>query len=585
LPIQSVSRRPELTINRPATRWEFRTADPAAQRRIEKEVGLPPLVARILTARGFDDPEQARRFLQPRLSQLHDPFGLKGMEAAVERVARALGDGEAIQVYGDYDVDGITGTAILMLTLRELGAAAVDYYIPNRLTEGYGINTTAIDLLAAEGARLIISVDCGIRAVAEAEHARGLGVDLIITDHHEPGPELPDAVALINPKQPGCDYPFKGLAGTGVAFKLAHGVLKRCHPDPAAARAFLTSLIDLVTLGTVADVVPLRDENRSLVAHGLGMLRATERPGLRQLLAVAEYQPRKVDAGSIGFVLGPRLNAAGRTEHALHGVELLLSDDESHARDLASKLDGLNTRRREIEKQILDEALALIEEQGAGKVIVVAQDEWHHGVLGIVAARILGLFYRPTIVLGVSEGKAKGSGRSIAGFDLHEALLRCDDYLEQYGGHAMAAGMSLDPDRIDAFRAAINAHADDVLDEATLRPLVMIDAPAEPSDLTEAGIGALAALAPHGQDNPKPIVALEGYTLIEPPRVLKERHLKLKLVAPDGRPLTALAWGMADRHGELNGHGQQLRLAGTPFVNEWNGRRTVELELVDFKLD
>ena len=582
--IQSVPRRSELTINRPATRWEFRPADPAAQRRIEKEVGVPPLVARILAARGLDGPEEARRFLDPRLSGLHDPFELKGMEAAVERIARALRDGEAIQIYGDYDVDGITGTAILMLTLRELGAE-VDYYIPHRLNEGYGINAEAIERLAAEGARLIISVDCGIRAVAEAEHARGLGVDLIITDHHEPGPELPDAVAVINPKQPGCDYPFKGLAGTGVAFKLAHGVLKRCHRDPAAARAFLTSLIDLVTLGTVADIVPLRGENRSLVAHGLGMLRATERPGLRQLMAVADYQPRKVDAGAIGFVLGPRLNAAGRTEHALHGVELLLSDDERHARDLATKLDGLNTRRRQIEQRILDEALALIEEQGTDKVIVVAQDEWHHGVLGIVAARILRLFYRPTIVLGVSEGKAKGSGRSIAGFDLHEALSSCDDHLEQYGGHTMAAGMSLDPDRIDAFRAAINAHADEVLDEATLRPLVMIDAPAKPSDLTEAGIEPLAALAPHGQDNPKPIVALDGYTLIESPRVLKDRHLKLQLAAPDGRPLTALAWGMIDRYGELTGHVEQLRLAGTPFINEWNGRRTVELELVDFKLD
>ena len=565
----------------PAPRWELRPQNPACAALLEREAHLPPLVARILAARGHLGCDSALAFLAPSLQHTHDPFAMRGIPEAVARIAAALAARESIWIYGDYDVDGVTATSILHLTLAELGAAP-DYYIPHRVTEGYGLNDDALRHIAAEGARLVVTVDCGITACAQAELAAELGLDLIITDHHQPGPALPRAAAVVNPNQPDCAYPFKGLAGAGVAFKLAHALLKRLHPDPAAAHAFLKGLLDLVALGTVADIVPLEGENRALVHHGLAALRATRRPGLVSLFASASLTREKLNCGTIGFALGPRLNAAGRTEHAYFGAELLLTLDSARASDLAGQLEHFNLNRRRIEQEILDEALTLAEPYAADRVIVVEQHGWHHGVLGIVASRLLARFYRPVLVLSIEGDSARGSARSVAGFDLHAALTACGEHLIRYGGHKMAAGLELTVENIPAFRQAINAHAAAAMDESTLQPVLTIDTIATPADLTPATVKALEKLAPHGQNNPKPIVAIKNCTLLERPRILKEKHLKLTLCTESGTTLAALGWNMAEKATELNALvGKPISIAGSLTLNVWNGRESVEMELKD----
>lgn len=563
-------------------RWNHRAADSAICNALAAELKIAPVVARILAARGFTDPGVAQLFLNPSLAQIHNPNDLLGMEKAVDRISRAVRCGEKVWIWGDYDVDGITATAMLMLTLEELGCP-VDYYIPHRVNEGYGLNSQAIEQLAGEGATLIVTVDCGVSAMAEARLAKKLGVDLIITDHHEPGPSLPDACAVINPKQPGCNYPCKGLSGSGVAFKLAHALLKALHPDESRAREFLKSLLDLVMMGTVADVVPLTGENRCLVAGGLDRMRNHPRLGIARLAEIAHLPPKKIDAGSIAFVLAPRLNAAGRTEHALFAVELLLTKDDARARELAGKLDQFNENRRAIESETVTEAMRLIEPFRNDQVLVVAQDGWHHGVLGIVASRIQSIFYRPVIVISIDQESAKGSGRSIAGFDLYEALCQCAGHVEQFGGHRMAAGMSLAAQNIDKFREAINSHAREHLSDEILTPGIDIDTVATPGELTHAAVQQIEALAPFGIDNPKPIIAIDGMRLIEEPRIMKERHIKLWLAAPDGKPMAALGWSMVKRLNELSVSGGKISLAGTPILNTWNNRTTVELEMKDFQ--
>jgi single-stranded-DNA-specific exonuclease len=567
----------------PPARWVARSFDAEVARALAAATGLPPLVARVLAARGVSDAAEADRFLQPSLAQIHDPFLMKGVERAVERVGRALAAGESIVVYGDYDVDGLTSMTILHQTLAELGAR-VDYYIPHRLNEGYGLNGEAIEELAGRAAKLIVTVDCGVSAVAEAKLARELGVDLVITDHHQPGGTLPDAFALVNPLQPGCEYPDKSLSGVGVAFKLAHALLKKLHPDAERGKALLKSMLDLVALGTVADVVPLVGENRALVAAGLEALRRTERIGLRRLCERAGLKQPLLDASHISFGLAPRLNAAGRTEHAMFGAQLLITDDTREAARLADQLEGFNNNRRAIEQDMLGEALGMLGPTVDDRVVVVAQDGWHPGVLGIVAARIVGLLHRPVFVIGIDGDMAKGSGRSIPGFDLHAALTACDGCLVRYGGHKMAAGLTVAANRLDDFRRAVNAHAAVALDDETMRPLIEIDAHADADELTPETVRALERLAPHGPGNPKPVIALTDLQLIDDVQVMKGRHIKLRTAGPRGQWLTALGWNMAHRAAELERYRGKIRLAGSPTINEWNGRTNVELVMKDFQI-
>jgi single-stranded-DNA-specific exonuclease len=567
----------------PPARWVLRPADETAARRLADETGLPPLVGRILAARGIATADAVARFLQPSLTHLNDPFQMKGIHEAVARIGRALDAGEVVWIYGDYDVDGLTAMAILREALRELGGT-VDYYIPHRLNEGYGLNGEAIGELAGRGATLIVTVDCGISALEEARLARRLGVDLIVTDHHEPGEALPEVCAIVNPLQPGCPYPCKTLAGVGVAFKLAHALLKTRHPDPEQAKTLLMSMLDLVALGTVADMVPLTGENRALVTAGLERLRRSKRPGLRRLCERAGLKQALLDASHISFGLGPRLNAAGRTEHATFAAELLITDDAHEAGRLAEQLEGFNNNRRAIEQTMLAEALEMLKPCLGDRVIVIAQDGWHPGVLGIVAARIVTLLYRPALVIGIDGETGKGSGRSIPGFDLHGALAACADCLARFGGHKMAAGLTIAAERIDELRRRLNAHAAATLDEETLRPLVEIDAHAAVTDLTPETVRALEQMAPYGSDNPKPVVALTDLKLVDDPLVMKGRHLKLRAAGPRGQMLTALGWNMAHRLSALERYRGTIRLAGTPTINEWNGRTSVELVLKDFQV-
>ncbi|HEX8909937.1 MAG TPA: single-stranded-DNA-specific exonuclease RecJ, partial [Anaeromyxobacteraceae bacterium] len=448
-----------------ARRWVEVACDDAVAARLSRELGLDPLAARVLACRGLADPADANRFLDPKLSDLPDPFLMSGMERAVERLARALEAGERIALYGDYDVDGVTSTALLAGFLRAAGGDVLTY-VPHRLVEGYGLNTDAVRRLAEGGARLLVSLDCGITSVAEVRAAAELGVDAVVVDHHTVPVELPAAVAILNPHQPRCGYPYKPLAAVGVTFCLAMALRKRLReagrfgatrPEPNLRQA-----LDLVALGTVADVVPLTGVNRILVRWGLEELARTGRPGLRALKRVAGIADgAPVGAGQVGFRLGPRLNAAGRLDDAGRGVRLLLSRDEGEATALADELDRENRARQEIEHQILEQAVVQAEERVAAgaRGLVLWRESWHPGVVGIVASRVVERFHRPAVLVGVANGAGKGSGRSIEAFHLHDALTACAGHLQRFGGHKHAAGVTVDPAALPAFRGAFEAFA------------------------------------------------------------------------------------------------------------------------------
>jgi single-stranded-DNA-specific exonuclease len=565
----------------PEARWEFRPADPERARRVQSAAGVPPLVARILDARGLESPEDVQEFLAPTLAGIHDPFLLKDMDAAVERVQAAIGRGESICVYGDYDVDGITATAIMKSTFAFLDVPC-ETYIPHRMTEGYGLRPESVRLLAERGVRLLITVDNGMTAHEAVDEANALGMDVIVTDHHQPNGPSPRALAVINPKQADCCYPFDELCGAGLAFKLAHALLRRASKDPDAARAFLKDLLDLVAVGTVADVAPLIGENRTLVAHGLRILREGRRLGMRSLMDLLPFSG-EINSDNLGFTLAPRINAAGRTEHADYALELLLSGDPRQARDLAGLLDRFNEDRRKIESDITAEALSLIDEDSSDPIIVIEQEGWHQGVVGIVASRLLDRYHRPSIVLGIEGDIAKGSARSISGFNMHAALSACSAHLLQFGGHTMAAGLTLKRADIPSFRESLQQYAHSVLREEDMARRIFIDTSATPSEITLETVEQLDRLRPFGAANPKPLIAIDGLGLLEEPRVLKERHLKLRLGSADGIALDAIAFGMAPRRDRLLRNRSTLRVAASLTINNWGGRSRVELELKDFK--
>lgn len=569
---------------RPPAIWKVRAADSSVVDRLQSEGGFSPLVARVMAARGYESAEAAADFLEPALAKAHDPLTLGPMASALERIAKAIDSEEAIWIFGDYDVDGITATAILKTTFEFLGVS-VRTYIPHRLTEGYGLSVVAIEKIAKQGAGLIITVDNGISAIEEIEAAAGLGIDVIVTDHHQPGPVLPGACAVLNPHLSDANYPFLDLAGVGVSFKLCHAILKDRGVEPERARPFLRSLLDLVALGTVADSVPLTGENRIFVAHGMNVLRTTTRPGLRSLMDLMNLDAKSLKAGNLAFSFAPRLNAPGRTDRAEYALELLLATQPSEARELAILLDQMNDERRRIEADITDEALAMVEEEKDDPVLVLAQDGWHQGVVGIVASRLIERYYRPSIVLSVEDDWAKGSARSIKGFDMHAALEHCQEHLERFGGHKMAAGLRLKTDRLDEFREAIHDYARSILQPEDLAPKVHLDATVDSADITLESVEQLSMLEPFGMANPKPLVAIEDLQLVEEPQVLKGKHLKMRLVAPDGRSFWAIGFSMGDRVSELNHRGGTLRLAANPFINRWGGRKKLELELKDFQVE
>jgi single-stranded-DNA-specific exonuclease len=567
-----------------APRWESLSCDDAAADRLASTLNIAPVVAKLLCQRGFSDPERAARFLNPRLEHLHDPMALAGMSLAVDRILRAIANKERIAIHGDYDVDGVTSTVILRRALELLGADVV-HFIPERLKDGYGLQPSAIERLHADRVALVISVDCGIRGAEAARRARELGVDLIITDHHEPDVELPPALAVINPKRADCTYPDKYLAGVGVALKVVQALCLRTN-----RQAWLPGFIKVAAIGTLADVVPLVGENRVIAKLGLDLLsKGPHKVGLRALLEVSGLTGKTIDSYHIGFMLAPRVNAAGRMSTPDIAARLLLAADETMAeevRELAQQLDGENVRRQEEEAEILAAAKKVVTtdpEIGARSVLVVAGDGWHRGVIGIVASKLVDAFHRPAIVLSVEDGIAHGSCRSIPQFDMLGALERCAHLLTRFGGHRQAAGLALGADRIRELRQAVNDVADEVLGPDDLMPRLRID-----GDLTFRGItggvaAGVAALAPFGAGNPRPVFAAHGVEIIDGPRKLKERHLKMAL-KQDGRIFRAIAWRAAERHDDLTEHKAAIDVAFSLDQNQYNGETFVELSIADFRL-
>ena len=566
-----------------APRWETIACDDAAAERLAGELSIPPVVARLLCQRGLGTPEVAHRFLNPVLDHLNDPMALADMAKAVDRIEAAIARRERIAIHGDYDVDGVTSTVILRKALELLGAD-VTHFIPERLRDGYGLQPASIDRLHADGVALIVSVDCGIRGADAALRARELGVDLIITDHHEPDAALPAALAVINPKRTDCTYPDKDLAGVGVALKLVQALCKRTGREN-----WLPGFIKLAAIGTLADVVPLVGENRVIAKVGLDLLtKGPHKVGLRALLDISGLTGKTIDSYHIGFMLAPRVNAAGRMSTPDLAARLLLASDEAmadEARLLAQQLDGENVKRQEEEAEILAAARKIVQtdpEVGARAVLVVAGEGWHRGVIGIVASKLVDAFHRPAIVLSVEDGVAHGSCRSIPSFDMLAALELCAPFFIRFGGHKQAAGLTMEAARVREFRSVINDRAEGLLGPEQLMPRLRIDADLGFRSITSQVAAGIASLAPFGAGNPKPIFAARGVEIIDGPRKLKERHLKMAL-KQDGRVFRAVAWRAAEKHDQIHGSRHAIDVAFSLEQNQYNGETYVELTLADLR--
>ena len=563
--------------------WETVPCDVAQVDMVARELGVSPITARLLCSRGLGDLECARRFLAPSLDDLHDPFLLTDMVPAVERILGAIARKERIAIHGDYDVDGVTSTVILRRALELLGADVI-HFIPERLRDGYGLQIPALDRLHADGVRLVISVDCGIRAADAARHAASLGLELIITDHHEPDATLPPALAVINPKRDDCRYPDKNLAGVGVALKVVQALCLR-----SGRVSWLPSFVKIAAIGTLADVVPLTGENRIIAKLGLGMLSAgPHKIGLRSLLDVCGLTGKEIDSYHIGFVLGPRVNAAGRMSTPDIAARLLLASDESmaeEARGLAEQLNSENLRRQKEEANIIAEARKVVEtdlDVGSRTVIVVAGDGWHRGVIGIVASKLVDAFNRPAIVLSRDGDIAHGSCRSISSFNMLAALESCAELMTKFGGHMQAAGLTIESSRIRELRDRINAYADGCLQPDDLRPRLWIDGSLTFRSISEQVTSELSALAPFGAGNPRPVFRASGVEIVDGPRLLKERHLKMAF-RQEGRVMRGIAWRAADRERFVAAHRGAIDVAFSLEQDNWNGERYLQLSVADFR--
>ncbi len=575
-------------------RWRVRPHDAALITRMERAAGISSVVAQLLAARGITDASLVRDFLDTKLSQLRDPELLPGLPDAADRIHGAIARGQRIVIYGDYDADGMTATAILYRCLR-LVRANVGYYVPNRMDEGYGLNQDALHKLAHAGAAMVVSVDCGIGSVAEAVTARQLGLELIITDHHQMGLELPPAAAIVHPQLPGSTYPFPYLCGAGIAFKLAWAICQRMSEAKrvsAPLRDFLMSALGLAAIGTVADVVPLVDENRVLVKHGLRSLQAHPTPGIAALIRQTGLDKKSALASEdIGFTIGPRLNAAGRLGQAQLGVEMLFTEDVARAAALAEYIEQLNENRLHLERSIYLAASKQIKERfdpTQNAALVLADRGWHQGVIGIVAGRLAERFHRPVVMIALDELGSKpgtGSARSIAGLDLHQALGTCREFLVQHGGHAAAAGLRIDEAQVDQFRAHFCQNVELLLGGSAPTPEVTLDAETSLAELNVATIRDMERLAPFGQGNPRPLLCATQVKMAEKPRSLGQgdRHLSVPLVQ-HGVQLRALAFNRGEWLSELSAVDEPVDVAFRPVINEFRGRQSVELHLSDWRV-
>ena len=546
-------------------------------------IGVNPIIARLLCMRGLADPEQAERFLNPSIEHLHDPFKLADMRLAVERLEGALARRERIAIHGDYDVDGITSTVILRRALELLGGDVV-HFIPERLRDGYGLQPAAIDRLHADGVKLIVSVDCGIRSTDAALRARALGVDLIVTDHHEPEGSLPPALAVINPKRRDCTYPDKHLAGVGVALKLVQALCER-----AGKGRYLPAFVKIAAIGTLADVVPLVGENRVIARLGLASLsQGPHTIGLRALLDASGLTGKTIDSYQVAFILAPRVNAAGRMSTPDIATRLLLARDETmgdETRALAQQLNDENLRRQQEEAELVVDARKAIENDpavGAHNVLVVGGAGWHRGVIGIAASKLVDAYHKPAIVLSIDGDVAHGSCRSIPDFNMLAALEHCADLFVKFGGHHQAAGLTMDAGRVPEFRARVNAYADQVLEPDQLRPRLRIDGPLSLTAINHDLMRALDSMGPFGMANPRPVFHATGVEIVDGPRTLKERHLKMTF-SQDGRRFRAIAWRAAERAEVLTRNRAAVNLAFSLEKNEFKGETYLELNVADFQ--
>ena len=547
---------------------------------LSSALGIQPVTAQILLLRGVTTAEQGGNFLYPKLSSLPDPDLLPDMPIACHRLEQALSLGEKIAIHGDYDVDGITGCTLLVEWLRALGGK-VQYHIPLRLKDGYGLSADAIQQAKDDGCSLIISVDCGVSAFAEADLAGELGLDLIITDHHQPPENLPDCLALINPHLPTNRFPWKELSGVGVAFFLLIGLRRYLRENgyfSAREEPDLRKGLDLVALGTIADIVPLGGVNRILVKSGLQYLESGQRPGIASLKKVADV--KNVTSGTVGFRLAPRLNAAGRLEDATLGVKLLLGEKPEDSDPLAELLDGFNRERQVIERQTLAEAIALVEEQDRPerRTIVLASENWHSGVIGIVASRLVERYHRPTVLIAIENGMGKGSARSITGFNLYQGLKESSSSLSGFGGHAMAAGLSIVEENLDTFCDDFEQVATRILSADDLIPVSYHDGEIKLSDLTLELLQELENLNPYGAGNPAPVFVSRHCT-VHAARILSGKHIKFD-VEQDGCQVGCIAFGCAERFDQLSG---RVDILYKPEINRWRGNESVQLQIVDFQ--
>ena len=559
-------------------KWIIAADDPQRSAALRRELLLPRLTARVLAARGVETAEQAQAFLDSSCGRIHDPFLLADMRKAVEEIEKAIAAKEKIAVYGDYDVDGVTATCILIRYLRSRGADCT-YYIPDRLGEGYGLNTAAIRQLYGEGCRLLITVDSGITAVEEAEFAARLGLRLIITDHHECKEALPQAYAVVNPRRPDCPYPFRELAGVGVAFKLICA-LESAQP----VEKLIAQYGDIVAVGTIADVMPIVEENRAIVAQGLNLLARTQNPGLRALLSTLGLNDKPVTSNSVSFVMAPRINAAGRMGGASLAARMFLTDSLDEAEELAQTLCDLNRARQEEENRIYQEIVAWLEQdprRHQKKALVLWGDGWHNGVIGIVASRLADRYGVPCVLISMTGDSGKGSGRSIKGFNLYSALEQNAALLEKYGGHELAVGLSIHRDQLEPFRASIEELAETMGAGEEVVPSVAVDCSVGPEELSRDEVIGLSVLEPFGMGNPQPCFAMQNVVIEELTPISRDRHVKM-LLSKGGKSFYAFAFGMGARTCAFV-RGDLLDIAFSAEINRYKNRESVQLVLKDVR--
>lgn len=572
------------SLKKKSKKWLVRDTDPRAAE-FAAHLGVSPIVAGLLLARGYQDETSARTFLNPSLDQLHDPFLMHGMKDAVQRVLRAIDNQEPILIYGDYDVDGTTGTAVLLRALRMLGATA-GFHVPHRFTEGYGIQQAALEKAAHDGYKLVISVDCGIRAHEPLVWARDNGLDIIITDHHLPDEDegSPPALAVLNPNQHGCNYPDKSLAGVGVAFKLIHALFRERGKE-----SVVPGFLKMVAIGTVADVAKLTGENRAIVALGLSDLPRARNHGLLALIEIAGCgEDGEMTAYDLGFRIGPRINAAGRMDAARAVVELFEATEKEEARRLAEHLDTRNRERMEAQREIFNRAIEEFEKSGTDMSLcyaaVIAGDGWHRGVIGLAASKIAERLNRPCVVISLDGDIGHGSARSIEAYHLFDGLTSCRDLLEKFGGHSHAAGLSIRREQIEGFRRRLNEHAASCLSEDDLAPALRIDAQIEAKELGFQFSQDLRALEPFGAGNPRPVFVTRNFRVLSEPQIIKEQHLKLRVAGNDNRPMEAIWWRGVEEvetPPQMNAH---VDLAYEFEANRWQGDIRLQLNVRDMRV-